>query len=302
MILIIEIVLILLLVNEICISNGYINTKSISRRISSIALKLSSSSSSSIDELGKKIKVVAFGQGQDNYGLEIQDRLYTEKLVTIPMNSNGGFGLDLMEMYTIQGGLGNGGLVLLDSVVPGSNAEKAAAFQSGDALISIAGGGKEVLLEGFNYDATIDRLLLFKDKNEINITVKRIIKRKEIVVEMIGPSGEDAGSFVVLSGYGSNMRTALNSKNMKIYDDRTARFDSPYQTGNCAGEGTCGTCVVQVLEGRDLLNPRKDVENKALLKQGAPNNYRWSCRVAIGPDSERGGKVKIKLRPQSTSW
>jgi len=249
MILILEVILLLLLLIEICISNGYINTKSISRKISSLALK------SSIEDLGSKIKVVAFGQGQDNYGLEIQDRLYTEKLVTIPMNSNGGFGLDLMEMYTIQGGLGNGGLVLLDNVVPGSNAEKAAAFQSGDALISIAGGGKEVLLEGFNYDATIDRLLLFKDKNEINITVKRIIKRKEIVVEMIGPGGEDAGSFVVLSGYGSNMRTALNSKNMKIYDDRTARFDSPYQTGNCAGEGTCGTCVVQVLEGKDLLNP-----------------------------------------------
>jgi hypothetical protein len=48
--------------------------------------------------------------------------------------------------------------VLLDNVVPGSNAEKAAAFQSGDALISISGGGKEVLLEGFNYDATISTL------------------------------------------------------------------------------------------------------------------------------------------------
>jgi hypothetical protein len=53
MILILEVVLLLLLLNEICISNGYINTKSISRKISSIALK------SSIDDLGQKIKGIS---------------------------------------------------------------------------------------------------------------------------------------------------------------------------------------------------------------------------------------------------
>jgi ferredoxin len=61
--------------------------------------------------------------------------------------------------------------------------------------------------------------------------------------------GEDAGEFNVLAGYGSNLRTALQAKNMKLYDDRTARFDSPFQTGNCGGDGTCGTCVVAVLQG-----------------------------------------------------
>jgi hypothetical protein len=288
------------------ISNAFMKTRVLKGYKNSIYQLQSSSSSSdslSLDDLGKKIKVISFGQSQDVYGIEVGDRLFTEKLLNIPLSSTkGGFGLDLVELYTISGGLGNGGLVLLDSVVPGSNAEKAGLFMTGDLLVSISDGSNIVPLEGFNYDATIDRLLLFKDKNDVNITIKRVTKRKEIVVQMVGPSNEDAGSFVVLSGYGSNMRTALNSKNMRIYDDRTARFDSPYQTGNCAGEGTCGTCVVQVLEGKDLLNPRKDVEDKGLKKQGAPNNYRWSCRVAIGPDASKGGIVKIKLRPQSASW
>lgn len=33
---------------------------------------------------------------------------------------------------------------------------------------------------------------------------------------------------------------------VKVYDPRTKRFDQPYATGNCAGEGTCGTCFVEV--------------------------------------------------------
>lgn len=49
---------------------------------------------------------------------------------------------------------------------------------------------------------------------------------------------------------GANLRTALNSQNIKMYDDRTYRFDSPFQTGNCGGDGTCGTCVVAVLSGK----------------------------------------------------
>ena len=276
-------------------------------KMSSMKLQSSESESKStesltVDDLAKKIKVISFGQNEDRYGLQVADRSYTDKLIELKMTAIGGFGFELVEFYTIKGGVGVGGLVLLDQIVTGSNAEKA-KFQVGDALCSISeGNNPPTLLEGLNYDETLNRLLRYKDKSEINVTVKRMMKRKEIVVEMVGPQGEDAGSFVVFSGYGSNMRLALNSKNMRIYDDRTARFDSPYQTGNCGGEGTCGTCVVQVLEGSNLLNPRKDVEDKALKKLGAPNNYRWSCRIAIGPEQSKGGKVKIKLRPQSQSW
>lgn len=185
------------------------------------------------------------------------------------------------------------------------------------------------------------------------------------------PLGESAGNFTVLSGMGANLRTALNSQNIKMYDDRTARFDSPFQTGNCGGDGTCGTCVVAVLSGmfsailwcfcfiialttdqlqllkhladrgletltilsltesvqywttlllfdwiihtlihlilfittgKELMNDRVRVEEGALKQQLAPPNYRWACRIIVAPNSEQNGIIKIKLRPQTTSW
>jgi ferredoxin len=87
---------------------------------------------------------------------------------------------------------------------------------------------------------------------------------------------------------------------MKMYDDRTARFDSPFQTGNCGGDGTCGTCVVAVLSGDKFLNGRKRVEDQALSQQVCPPNYRWACRVNIADDPDMEGEVVIKLRPQTT--
>lgn len=113
------------------------------------------------------------------------------------------------------------------------------------------------------------------------VKVKRLIKRAEIVVQIYGPSDEYVMNVTALSGYGVNLRTALNSYSIKLYDERTARFDSPYQTGNCGGEGTCGTCIVAVTQGANLLNERVRVENAALDNQGAPPSWRWSCRYGI---------------------
>ena len=106
----------------------------------------------------------------------------------------------------------------------------------------------------------------------------------------------------MLSGYGVNLRTALNASNRKIYDNRTYRFDSPYERGDCGGEGSCGTCIVSILSGQELLNEKYRVEEKALLAQNAPPNYRWACRVAIGEkedSDENVSEVVVKLRPQT---
>ena len=44
-------------------------------------------------------------------------------------------------------------------------------------------------------------------------------------------SSDPIPSSLVISGYGANLRTALQGNNLKMYDERTSWFDSPYQTG-----------------------------------------------------------------------
>lgn len=53
---------------------------------------------------------------------------------------------------------------------------------------------------------------------------------------------------------------------------------------NCGGGGSCGTCVVDIVEGKELLNERTDAEYKYLKKVTAfsiKSNYltprRWFC-------------------------
>ena len=85
---------------------------------------------------------------------------------------------------------------------------------------------------------------------------------------MVGPDGSDAGSFQIPAGYGANLRSEIFlSRSNQLYDSRTFRFDSPYQQGDCGGEGSCGTCTISVLEGADILNERVRVEDMAMKKQ-----------------------------------
>lgn len=37
---------------------------------------------------------------------------------------------------------------------------------------------------------------------------------------------------------------------------------------NCGGGGTCGTCIVEVVEGKELLSLRTDKEKEGLKKVG----------------------------------
>ncbi|KAL5198564.1 hypothetical protein ABZP36_002076 [Zizania latifolia] len=53
---------------------------------------------------------------------------------------------------------------------------------------------------------------------------------------------------------------------------------------NCSGGGVCGTCIVEVVEGKELLSPKTDVE-KELLKR-KPKTWRLACQATVGnPDS-----------------
>ncbi|KAJ4950755.1 hypothetical protein NE237_027587 [Protea cynaroides] len=64
---------------------------------------------------------------------------------------------------------------------------------------------------------------------------------------------------------------------------------------NCAGGGTCGTCIVEVVEGKEILSPRTDKENEILKKK--PKNWRLACQIIVGEENSRG-EVVIQQLPE----
>ncbi|CAO2815438.1 unnamed protein product [Amaranthus hypochondriacus] len=64
---------------------------------------------------------------------------------------------------------------------------------------------------------------------------------------------------------------------------------------NCAGGGTCGSCMVEVIDGKELLSPKTEREKELLKKK--PKNWRLACQTTVGtPDSR--GMVVIQQLPE----
>jgi ferredoxin len=58
---------------------------------------------------------------------------------------------------------------------------------------------------------------------------------------------------------------------------------------NCGGNGQCGTCLVEIVEGMENLSPRTDFEQRKLRKK--PDSYRLACQTLVN------GPVKVKTKP-----
>lgn len=273
-------------------------------------LQLSSSTGADLREIASRFKVVPYGIGSNEVraSIESRDPTYRDVLLSVVLSRVGGLGLELEEAERLERGNGYG-LVLISGFKAGGNAATplSGSFAPGDALVGVTGllpdgtldASSKVSVEGLDFDRTLDKLALFSDYDKVQIDVKRLSARKIINVRVCGPDGDFFKDLKVLSGYGTNMRTIMQASNVKLYDQGTLRFDSPYELGNCGGEGTCGTCVVAVTQGANLLNKRVRVEEGALAKQYAPPNWRWACRTLIGINSDDEGDVTIRLRPQS---
>ena len=262
----------------------------------------------SIEEVAAQWKLVQFGRGSKAYyGLEVSGKEYYSSMKQITMSTNGGLGLELVE--AIDSGNSRGGLVLIGGIKENSNAYNAGKFVVGDALYEISSeiNGNEITtsLEACSYERTLDilqNMIGDSTSGSIKLTIKRLQRRKEVNTILVDPSGNPICNVTALAGYGTNLRTLLQNFDVALYDERTARFDSPYQTGNCGGEGACGTCLVSILSGQELINEKGRVEEKALIKQAVPPNYRWACRLKVAMDPAKGGTLKIKLRPQTYLW
>ena len=132
----------------------------------------------SMDDIAMRWRVTKYGQGVGSYnGIEWLDRTLEAQVVTISMSRVGGLGLELNE-YNV--GKDDTGLVLIEGVKEGSNAEKCGKFLPGDALLSIAsipnvkgGASFRKTLEGLNFDATLDILGQFSPYDNVEIAIKR---------------------------------------------------------------------------------------------------------------------------------
>lgn len=88
---------------------------------------------------------------------------------------------------------------------------------------------------------------------------------------------------------GQKLRDIMLDSNVELY--------GPYARPllNCGGGGTCGTCIVEVVEGKELLTPRTEKEKEKLKRN--PRNWRLACQTTVGnPDSR--GLVVIQQLPE----
>ena len=191
-----------------------------------------------IDDVAARWQCIKYGQDGFN-AIEVADRDYCFTTHQFTVKRTGGLGLDLLEYNAAE--KGNMGLVLVGGVVPGSNAAACGGFVVGDALVEVsaAGGGggsggeaTATRLEGLNFDSTVNELSRYSECSEVVLTVKRMARRGEVTVVMVGPGGEDAGSFKVL------WVNAISRQNRRSH--LTSSFLAHPRCGRVT-EATCGS-------------------------------------------------------------
>ncbi|XP_028097123.1 photosynthetic NDH subunit of subcomplex B 3, chloroplastic-like [Camellia sinensis] len=108
------------------------------------------------------------------------------------------------------------------------------------------------------------------------------------VSSVLLPDGTPDVHFRVACG-GQKLRDIMLDSNIELY--------GPYSRPllNCGGGGTCGTCIVEVVEGKELLNPRTDKEKEKLKRN--PKNWRLACQTTVGKPNSRG-LVVIQQLPE----
>ena len=86
----------------------------------------------------------------------------------------------------------------------------------------------------------------------------------------------------VIAADGANLRLKAMQNGIDIY-----KFIG--KMTNCGGNGQCGTCIVEIVEGIENLSPRTDVENHKFKKK--PDNYRLACQTLVN------GPVSVVTKP-----
>ncbi|KAL5783197.1 hypothetical protein ACOSP7_008226 [Xanthoceras sorbifolium] len=117
-------------------------------------------------------------------------------------------------------------------------------------------------------------------------------EKPEIELEFIGPKAGSDGSYPVEKAKAISGEKLLRS----IMSDNKIELYAAYgKVMNCGGGGSCGTCIVEIIDGKDLLNERTNTELRYLKKK--PESWRLACQTIVG-NKENSGKVVVQRLPQ----
>ncbi|EPS60932.1 hypothetical protein M569_13870, partial [Genlisea aurea] len=103
----------------------------------------------------------------------------------------------------------------------------------------------------------------------------------EIQLEFLGPKPGDEVRIVKSKSGDKLMRTIMLDNKIELY----ATYG---KLMNCGGGGSCGTCIVEIIQGKELLNERRNTEFRYLKNK--PETWRLACQTIVG-DKENSGKV-----------
>ena len=83
----------------------------------------------------------------------------------------------------------------------------------------------------------------------------------------------DAGKKIECGQY-ANLRKVALLHGVEVYK-------GPGRLTNCRGNGLCGECRMEVVEGLENLSPKNLRERKNFKLRGKPDNIRLSCQCQV---------------------
>jgi len=266
-------------------------------RISPISLKAINQDHISVEDRHLHDKFEAIAQrlrvSVQSHGFDSKDPKYGIERIRTTISVDPSLGLELTEVAhstTTQGR----GLVLV-SHVGGNSAKASAPIEVGDTIVGVGVLSKEGIpvvkegVMGLDYGATMDliihakteaKLLTAQDDSShasILLEFNRLVPREPFLVIVEGVNRK--GDPITLEGLaGDNLRQLLQSNGVDVNSSGM----------NCGGEGSCGTCMVRILEGKEYLNKIPS------SSKDPTTGLRTSCQTVIGADN-REGSVRISL-------
>lgn len=213
-------------------------------------------------------------------GFDSKDPKYGVETIKAELPVNPSLGLELTEVAhsTTQPDLG---LVLVSRV--SGNAAKYTSIQEGDTIVGISCEGFKQSTAGFDYDTTMDAMVqaktltLEQKRSAISLQVNRLVPRAPVQVIL-----ENSGSKQsILEGLaGDNLRSLLMKKKID------------FTVNDCGGQGSCGTCLVSILEGEESLD--------FLDASSGSSKCRKACQTIVGANN-RQSTVRLQFGAVSSS-